>query len=394
MTVHSMWKYWVLLLLLLLVACQSGNPTPTAEVSAALPQEEATDTPAPTNTAVPPTAVPTATETPEPTATATETPTPPPTVTASPTPMPQAQLRVEDEANSAPLAGALVQLTGSEVVTMTEITGADGRAAFADLTGGSTLTVTVRAEGYLEQVTTLEVGDGVNELTIPLQAGYLASINISSANLRRGPGTAYESTGVVLRDDVLQVVGRSTDGEWLVVLTPDGEEGWLATSLMDTEIDLDQLTAVPAPPTPIPVNTATPAPTATPENPFAPGAFNGTGLRDSMVNTRWILEQMGGLLDRLYNGSVESCGEYMDYYIQLLVSPTYEGVPPAWQNVYNEYIFAIGNALTRNDGVASLCASGGGVLNEQAYGNARQSINQSLDRLNPAIVTANALLGQ
>lgn len=301
---------------------------------------------------------------------------------------------VEDETNSSPIDGAIVQLTGSEVVTMTETTSADGLAAFADLAEGSTLTVTVRADGYLEQVSTLEVRDGVNDLTINLQAGYLVSITTSSAYLRTGPGTVYESTGVVLSEDILQVIGRSSDSEWLVVLTSEGEEGWLAASLINTEIDLDRLTAVAAPPTPVPVNTPTPAPTATPENHFAPGAFDGTALRDSMLNTRWILEQMGGLLDRLYNGSVESCGEYMDYYFQLLTSPTYEGIPPAWQNVYNEYIFAIDNALTRNDGVASLCVSGGGVLNEQAYGNARQSINQNLERLIPAIATANGLLGQ
>lgn len=156
---------------------------------------------------------------------------------------------------------------------------------------------------------------------------------------------------------------------------------------------MDSLAAVAAPPTPIPLPTATPEPTAV-ADPFAPGEFDGVALRDAMVDTRWTIEQMGGLLDRLYNGSIESCDEYRSYTFTLLISPTFEGVPPAWQGVYNDYIFAIANVLNTNNGVTSLCSSGGGFLNDQAYGNARQGINTSLERIGPAIDVANGLVGQ
>lgn len=81
--------------------------------------------------------------------------------------------------------------------------------------------MTVSADGYLDTVTTLDVSDGTNEVEVALPGGYAVSINTSSANLRGGPGTAYESIGVVYAEDVLEVVGRSENEEWLVVQTAD-----------------------------------------------------------------------------------------------------------------------------------------------------------------------------
>ena len=59
----------------------------------------------------------------------------------------------------------------------------------------------------------------------------------------------------------------------------------------------------------------------------------------------------------------------------------------------NEYIFAIENTLSTNDGIYTICQEGGGGVGHLVYGNSRQGINQSLDRLIPAIETANELLG-
>ena len=390
-------KRWLFLFVFitLLVACQN-NATPVAEVNSVPSTASATDTPkpVPTDTPVPPTVEPTATNTPEPTATATAEPTATSTLTPSPTPLPSASVTILDETSGEPVNSALVQLTGRDVMTMTEATTADGTVTFTELTTGTLYTVTITATGYVEMVTTLDVSDGVNDLAVNMHIGYLVGITPNSAYLRSGPGTMYDTIGVVEAGDVLQVVGRNDDGEWLVVQTADGEEGWLAASLIDEEIDPEPLTAIAAPPTPVPQPTSVAAATATPDVPSGSGTFDGVALRDTMVNVRWILEQMGGLLDRLVNGSTESCNEYMDYYFQLIASPTYETVPPEWQGVYNEYAGAVYNVLTTNDGVASLCLHGGGVLNQQAYGTGRQGINISLDRLNPAIVAANGLLGQ
>ncbi|MCP4424660.1 MAG: hypothetical protein GY803_09225, partial [Chloroflexi bacterium] len=139
--------------------------------------------------------------------------------------------------------------------------------------------------------------------------------------------------------------------------------------------------------------TPTPAPAAPPARP-APVPFNAVALRDNMTDVEWALNQMGGLLDRLIRGSWEPCDEYEEYYRQVMESSTYHSIPDGWHGIYNEYIFAVDNAINFNSGVYSLCESGGGGLNQQAYGDARSSIANGLERLIPAIQAANALLGE
>jgi len=51
------------------------------------------------------------------------------------------------------------------------------------------------------------------------------------------------------------------------------------------------------------------------------------------------------------------------------------------------------NFLATNESIDSLCDGGGGALSALNYGAARQGINNSLDRLIPAVEAANAKLG-
>jgi hypothetical protein len=112
-----------------------------------------------------------------------------------------------------------------------------------------------------------------------------------------------------------------------------------------------------------------------------------------MNGARSIIEQAGGLLDRLYNGEPGRCEEYQGYYDDGIRTATYSGVPDDWAGIYNDYIFAVENFLATNESIDSLCDSGGGGLSALNYGAARQGINHSLDRLIPAIEAANAKLG-
>lgn len=129
--------------------------------------------------------------------------------------------------------------------------------------------------------------------------------------------------------------------------------------------------------------------------PPAPVAFEANAMRDNMNNARSMLEQMGGLLDRIYRGSTEACSEYDGYYRGLVASAQYDGVPAEWQSVYNEYIFAVENGSNTNQPIFDLCfESGGGGITDLNYGVAREGINNSLNRLIPAIDTANSLLNQ
>ena len=148
------------------------------------------------------------------------------------------------------------------------------------------------------------------------------------------------------------------------------------------------------------LGTAPTSATATPPPPSsaaaarpAPIPFDGIGLRDNMTYMRSQIEQMGGVLDRLFNGENGKCSEYQDYYANITRSATYHSVPDAWHGAYNEYIFAVENALATSMPINDLCNSGGGVITPLNYGAARQGINNSIDRLIPAIDLANSLLG-
>lgn len=138
--------------------------------------------------------------------------------------------------------------------------------------------------------------------------------------------------------------------------------------------------------------TATPPPPAAPARP-QPVAFAPAALRDSMNGVRSAIEQAGGLLDRLYNGEPGQCAEYQGYYDDVIRSATYTAVPEDWAGIYNDYIFAVENFLASNQSIDALCDDGGGNLSSLNYGAARSGINDSLNRLIPAIEAANGRLG-
>jgi hypothetical protein len=167
----------------------------------------------------------------------------------------------------------------------------------------------------------------------------------------------------------------------------DDQTCWVEATLVSIEGDLDRAPVVDSPPTPTPVPTTAPRPTQ-------PAGFNGVALRDDMVHLNWVLEQLGGLLDRLYRGEAQSCEEFLDYYWQVVSPKTYPAVPVAWQGVYNEYLWAAAHTAEKNYSVFVLCSQGGGMLSDLDYSVARMGINDSMARLIPAIQTANALLGQ
>ena len=140
---------------------------------------------------------------------------------------------------------------------------------------------------------------------------------------------------------------------------------------------------------------ATATPDAAASQPVRPQpiAFNATALRDSMNSVRSSIEQAGGLLDRLFNGEPGTCTEYQGYYDDAIRSATYSGVPDDWASIYNDYIFAVENFLTTNESINFVCDEGGGVVTSLNYGAARSGINDSLNRLIPAVEAANAKLG-
>lgn len=139
--------------------------------------------------------------------------------------------------------------------------------------------------------------------------------------------------------------------------------------------------------------TPTPVPLA-PSRP-QPIAFTPDEMSNSMNGLRATLENAGGLLDRLYQGTDATCAEFETYYRQLIVSKTYHSIPSEWQPLYNDYVWAAEHALATNDAIYALCTGEGRrLLTYFNYSVGRTGINDSLSRLIPAIEAANALLNQ
>jgi hypothetical protein len=567
MTSLAHWRFWLgATLLFLTVSCQQSPSTAT--VPAVTPPPAApSETPQPSTPTVAAAVTPTAVNT--------ATPTPSPTITASPTAAPLVQIWVVDEISGEPVAEAVVHLA-----LFRQITNELGQALFARAHAISDpYAVRVTAAGYHAAQSELIVGRGVTELTVALEPAVFARVTAESAALRTGPGLVYPAVATATMNDLLLVVGQSTNGNWVVVETAAGETAWLAAMDVAIEGELASVVAVAAPATPTPAPTTAPIASAPPpssasaslplgpnllfnpgfeqgsanwhqqshislrpasfyngrfvrsgewsasghqiqqtvmnvtpgvsyrfgawatiwssggddpqqsENPAdivmyvclntdgdddlrlpttictqhyrpldtwqfiavdavaqrdrvavmlvtrinwnAPYPLNNVAAWDdaylglapvavtptpvppppparpqpipftpnemiaSMNELRATLENMGGLLDRLYQGTGGTCAEFEAYYRQLIVSKTYHSIPGEWQTIYSDYLWAAEQALATNDAIYALCTGEGRrLLTFFNYSVGRTGINDSLSRLIPAIEAASALLNQ
>lgn len=110
------------------------------------------------------------------------------------------------------------------------------------------------------------------EPTATATATPLAQPQASSAsaiNVRGGPGTVYPVVGQLQPGQPVDILGRNGDQTWWQVLLSNGNEGWVAASVVDVSGPLDTVAVaanIPAAPTQPPRPTAAPAaqPTAAP----------------------------------------------------------------------------------------------------------------------------------
>jgi uncharacterized protein YgiM (DUF1202 family) len=90
------------------------------------------------------------------------------------------------------------------------------------------------------------------------------TITADVANLRTGPGTAYDRAGQLKQGQTADVIGASSDGQWWQI-SVDGEKVWVFGQLVQTNDAARSVAVVEAPPLPTPLPaTATPLPTETP----------------------------------------------------------------------------------------------------------------------------------
>ena len=423
-------RLFILFSLFLLVACGTPEATAVPEVAKAeptntavstdtpapieLPTDVPTNTPEPTNTAIP-------TDTPEPTETPTEVPTetPEPTETAVPTntPAPLPTNTAVPVATNPPPAPAALPASGSPplgpnlVINPGFENGAINWEIFrnSNIHSATDYPNFVRsgsASGtgrLIQSIENLEVGknyrlgvwakvwtsDGENR-AISENPGSLSvqlCINVNGDHQIADRHTICSGlfqpldTWQYITFDATPINNRVAIYLWSARLD---EEKRVHNQIYwdDVEFGVSPIAAVPT------------APPPGPPNPPIPVAFDAIAMRDNMNNSRSAIEQMGGLLDRIYNGSRETCQEYDGYYRAVVASPRYDGVPTEWQAVYNEYIGAVEHASSTNLPIFDLCFEhGGGGITDLNYGAARQGINDSLNRLIPAIETANSILG-
>lgn len=83
----------------------------------------------------------------------------------------------------------------------------------------------------------------------PAITGIVASLQ--SVNVREGPGVNYGAIQALIPGTGVQVLGQNDDGRWLNILMDNGEQGWIAASLVRIN------------PLPTPFPTATPSPDLT-----------------------------------------------------------------------------------------------------------------------------------
>ncbi len=182
--------------------------TPTATIT---PTSTATSTPSPTNTI---TSTPTATPTKTATRTATFTPTNTATQTATFTPTRTATPTATFTATARPIGQATVQ------------------AFIANLTATA------------------------NALT-PAITIATATINVSSANLRSGPGTNYAPVGVALNGESFNVIAKTSNNQWYLIQYTESVRAWVSSGVVTLSVpttDIVVAATIPAaPPTSVPV---------------------------------------------------------------------------------------------------------------------------------------------
>ena len=427
-------RIFALCCLFLVFGCRETPGEQVAEATAVATQvvtqtatKSATVTTAPTNTTIPTetaTATDAPTDTPEPTATNTVTPTAEPTdeptataVPATATTAPPAPVPAPPPA-PAPAGPNLLTNPGFELdgtawelfkpgqptLNFNLYTAADnpqfvhsGQKAMTDVVTTRAI-LSQRVENNVTPGTTYRAGVWVKvwsssgeDRTVsenPGEVGAQVCINVAGEG---DPGLDTSFCSFFVRPlDVWQFISVDgvAQGSRLTILLVSSFTG--SNHPLHNEVIWDDATLGTAPMS----ATATPPPAAS-SNPVRPNpiAFNPTALRDSMNGVRSAIEQAGGVLDRLYNGEPGRCAEFQGYYDNIIRSATYSGVPDDWAGIYNDYIFAVEHFLSTNSNIDSLCDGGGGIVSELNYGTARIGINDSLNRLIPAIEAANVRIG-
>jgi len=62
-----------------------------------------------------------------------------------------------------------------------------------------------------------------------------SGITLQGVNVRNGPGTSYESIGTLLKNDVVQITGKDSNGDW-VQIDFKGSAGWISSDYLQADL--------------------------------------------------------------------------------------------------------------------------------------------------------------
>ncbi len=100
----------------------------------------------------------------------------------------------------------------------------------------------------------LEEVDEIIETTptaTPTPDGVILTIESAVQNVRSGPGVEYDVLGQLTQGETARVIGATVDFSW-VIIEFRGQQGWLATYLLEVFGDRSTVPVIAAPPTPTP----------------------------------------------------------------------------------------------------------------------------------------------
>lgn len=133
----------------------------------------------------------------------------------------------------------------------------------------------------------------------PLPATPTPSLQaVTDVNVRSGPGTAFQTLGLLRANDTVPVVGRSADGAWWQITFPPGSGGlgWVVGTYVQPSPAADSVPVVAGPALPPTATPTPPAPTNTPV-PSAEVSFTAdkTELNGGQcTKLRWQVRNVAG----------------------------------------------------------------------------------------------------
>ena len=169
----------------------------------------------------------------------------------------------------------------TNLTSLNNIEGVQGILNPAALTRGETSTNTAitmlnefgSAQTIARYLGNQRLPDEVTDITIPTPTpaptatpdGVAVTIQSAVQNVRSGPGLNYDVLGQLREGEQVEVIGSTADTAWVVV-NFRGQQGWMATYLLEVFGDLRTVAIINPPPTPTPAPpTATPTPSPIPD---------------------------------------------------------------------------------------------------------------------------------